>query len=162
MSIQSLTTALQATALSQDVRSSSLYPFVEGTHVLSLALSVGMIIWFDLRLVGLVLRRDSIRTLYASLRPWMFLGFGLMVITGSLLFLSRPADVWATLYFRIKLSLLAACLINILIFHWFTAHDMSSWDTAERPPAAARAAGAVSILLWFSVVAFGRLVAYSI
>jgi len=162
MSILTVTGWLQTTALSQSVRSSSLYPFIEGTHVLSLALSVGLIIWFDLRLLGLVLRGDSIRSLYASLKPWMLFGFGCMVLTGSFLFLSRPADVWATLYFRIKLALLMLCLLNILVFHRLTARDIGAWDAGQRPPLPARAAAVISIVLWLSVVAFGRLVAYSI
>src|SRR5215471_15504995 len=32
------------------------FPIVEGTHLLGIALSVGMLCWFDLRLLGLVLR----------------------------------------------------------------------------------------------------------
>ena len=29
------------------------FPVIEGIHVLSIAMSVGMILWFDLRLMGL-------------------------------------------------------------------------------------------------------------
>jgi uncharacterized membrane protein len=153
---------LQSTPFSVQVRSSDYYPLIEGTHVLSLGLAVGTILWFDLRLVGLAMRGESIRALYASLRPWILLGFGSMVISGGILFALRAADVWGSTYFRIKVVLLLMAAINILVYHFLTSQGIERWDAAARPPLAARLAGGISLLLWFGVIAAGRLVAYSL
>jgi hypothetical protein len=48
------------------------------------------------------------------------------------------------------------------IFHLFGLRDAARWDTARRTPPAARAAGAVSLLLWVSVVAFGRWIGFTL
>jgi hypothetical protein len=153
---------LQGTGFSVELRASDYYPFIEGTHVLSLGLSVGTIIWFDLRLMGLAMRSESIRALYASLRPWIWLGFASMAVSGSLLFISRAADVWGTGYFRVKLFLLLLAGANILAYHLFSSRSIDRWDSARRPPHSARLAGGLSLVLWFAVIAFGRLVAYSL
>ncbi len=156
---QSLQDSEFAIALSS---SGYFYPLIEGTHVLSLALAVGTILWIDLRLAGIAMRGQSITRLYASMQPVIFLGFGSMVITGVLLFIARAADVWGSGYFRVKLVLLALCLINILVYHFGINRNGEQWDTASVPPLAVRVAGFISLVLWFSVVAVGRLMAYNI
>jgi hypothetical protein len=43
--------ALEDTRVGEIVRESA-FPYVEGAHVLGLALSVGTVVWFDLRLLA--------------------------------------------------------------------------------------------------------------
>jgi hypothetical protein len=38
---------------------------------------------------------------------------------------------------------------------------VSAWDTQSPPPAAARVAGIVSLVLWACVIISGRLIAYN-
>lgn len=163
MSLPEIMEWINATAFSTGLRESAYaYPLIEGTHVLSLALSVGMIIWFDLRLVGWAMRGESITGLYASLRPWLFTGFCLMIVTGIVLFVSRAADVWVSGYFRVKLVLLVLCLINVLVYHLTIGRSTAGWDTAGIPPTSARIVGLISLVLWFSVIAVGRIMAYTL
>jgi uncharacterized membrane protein len=163
MSLLEFLRSLQASPFSISIRESGLfYPLIEGTHVLSLSLSVGMIFWFDLRLTGLTMRGESISGLYRSLRPWIFTGFSLMVTTGVLLFLTRAADVWQNGFFRVKLALLLLALVNVLTYHLLIGKSSRGWDTANTPPGSARVAGFISLLLWFSVVAVGRIMAYNL
>lgn len=138
------------------------YPFIEGTHVLGLALSVGTILWFDLRLLGLTMRRDRVSEVFNQLRPWMTAGFLVMITTGSLLFASRAAEAYASNYFRIKIGLLALGALNVVIFHTTIDRQREQWDTAERPPFRARLAGLLSLILWFSIIAAGRIMAYNL
>jgi hypothetical protein len=163
MTLMEMAESLQATDFAVALSSSGyFYPIIEGTHVLSLALAVGSIMWIDLRLLGITLKGQPYTKLYASSMPVIFLGFASMVITGILLFIARAADVWGSGYFRVKLVLLALCLINVLVFHFVINRDVASWDTDPVPPAKARMAGLASLVLWFSVVAVGRLMAYNI
>jgi hypothetical protein len=48
------------------------------------------------------------------------------------------------------------------IFHAFGIRDAARWDTMRRPPPAVRTAGAVSLLLWVAVVAFGRWIGFTL
>jgi len=51
------------------------YPLIEGSHVLGLALSVGTILWFDLRLLGVAMRRDRVSDSSTSSAPGWARGF---------------------------------------------------------------------------------------
>jgi hypothetical protein len=138
------------------------FPIIESSHVLGLAFSVGTAVWFDLRLAGVSMRRYSVSETFAYVRSWMFAGFGLMVITGVFLFWSHALQCYSSTYFRIKLVLLLLAGLNIAIFHWTIDRRRMDWDKAPLPPPQARFAGFASLLLWMSIVAAGRLMAYTL
>jgi hypothetical protein len=74
--------ALEQTRISEVVRESA-FPYIEGTHVLGLSLSVGMIAWVDLRLLGATMRSRPVSEVYESVQGWMLAGFCLMFVTGG-------------------------------------------------------------------------------
>ncbi len=59
-----------------------MYPLIESTHVLTLALFVGLAVMLDLRMLGLAMRRVPVSEVPARLLPWTKAGFVVMVITG--------------------------------------------------------------------------------
>ena len=148
-----------ATSISE---SAYLYPFIEGSHVLGLALSVGTIIWFDLRLMGVAVRGEPVSAVFAQLRPWILAGFAVMFVTGGLLFAARATEAFNSIYFRTKLALLVIGGINVAIFHVTIDRRRDEWDGAARPPIQARVAGLVSLILWFAIIAAGRVMAYNL
>ena len=78
------------------------WPLLESSHVLLLALFVGTAIMMDLRLVGVAFTGVPASAFTRRLLPWTRVGFALMVITGVLLFYSNPLTYWHNLFFRIK------------------------------------------------------------
>ena len=154
---------LQDTPLGAGIREGAYsYPIIEGSHVMGLALSVGTILWFDLRLLGVTMRRDTVSSVFNQVRPWMSLGFAIMLVTGALLFASRAVDAYESTYFRIKLGLLVLGALNIVIFHTTIDRQRDRWDTSARPPFRARLAGATSLVLWFGIIAAGRIMAFNL
>ena len=138
------------------------FPIIESSHVLGLAFSVGTAVWFDLRLAGLSMRRYSVSETFGYVKTWMFGGFALMMITGVFLFWSHALQCYGSTFFRIKLILLLLACINIVIFHWTIDRQRTDWDKAPIPPPQARFAGFASLVLWMSIVAVGRLMAYTL
>jgi hypothetical protein len=138
------------------------YPLVEGSHVMALALSVGAVVWFDLRLLGWTMRDDRVSEVFDQVRPWMFAGFAVMFITGALLFATRATDAYASGFFRLKVSLLVLGVVNVAVFHGTVDRRRHEWDADARPPLRARLAGGVSLVLWFSIIAAGRIMAYNL
>ena len=65
------------------------FPAVEATHVLSLALSAGVLLWFDLRLMGWGMKHQPISHVHKQIMPVAFVGFLIMFVTGVLLFWSE-------------------------------------------------------------------------
>lgn len=159
MSLVEMCNLLEQTTISTIVRESA-FPYVEGAHVLGLSLSVGTVMWFDLRLLGLAMRTRPVSDVFQDLKTWMFLGFGIMFSTGALLFAAHATKAYASGYFRAKVALLILAGVNTGVYHLTIDGRQSEWGKASVPPFAARVAGLVSLLLWFSVVAVGRLFAY--
>ncbi|MDE3005359.1 MAG: hypothetical protein OXU39_04630, partial [Gemmatimonadota bacterium] len=88
------------------VESYYMWPWVESTHVLSLALFVGTAIMMDLRLVGLAFQGVPASSFIDRLLPWTRIGFVIMVVTGLFLFYSSPLRYYHNLFFRIKCMML--------------------------------------------------------
>jgi hypothetical protein len=163
MSLLEICQWLQATETGTAIRESIwVFPIIEGAHVLSLGLSVGMILWFDLRILGFNMRNQPISRVYAQLKPWMFAGFTLMFISGFLLFWAHAESSYLNLFFRIKVAALTLSAANILYFHFKTERGIDEWDKAPVPPLRVRLAGLFSILLWAAIMAAGRLMASSL
>ena len=50
--------------------------------------------------------------------------------------------------------------INAFVFHEIAYRSVGKWENDPVAPFGARAAGLISILLWFGIVAAGRWIAY--
>jgi hypothetical protein len=154
---------LHDTTFAMGLRESAIvYPIVQGSHVLSLPLSVGTILWFDLRLMGVGMRGDSVSNVFDQLRPWMMLGFAVMFDTGAMLFAARATDAYASTYFQIKIGLLVLGALNITLFHLTVDRARHEWGTSTVPPFRARMAGGLSLVLWFGILAAGRVMAFNL
>jgi len=138
-----------------------MYPLVESAHVLTLCLFLGMAIMFDLRLLGVALRRVPITEMKRRLGPWMTIGFIVMVITGALLFYAIPIRSYQSIWFRGKVVALILAGLNAFVFHAGIDRRVAEWDLAAVPPPAARRAGATSLVLWAIIVVAGRMIAYN-
>lgn len=139
-----------------------MFPIIESSHVLGLAFSVGTVVWFDLRLIGASMRRYSVSETFGYVKPWMFGGFLVMMITGGFLFWSHALRCYESTYFLIKLVLLLLAGINIAVFHSTIDRSRAEWDKAPIPPLRARLSGLTSLVLWLAIVAAGRLMAYTL
>lgn len=137
------------------------FQIVVAVHIVSLAFSVGLLVWFDLRLLGVGLVRTRVSALYRQLMPWASVAFLSMFVTGGMLFTGFAANALANGYFRTKMLLLAAAAANALVYHRVTERGSAAWDAAPAPPRAARIAGLVSILIWAGVILCGRMLSYT-
>ncbi|HZI82173.1 MAG TPA: DUF6644 family protein [Vicinamibacterales bacterium] len=153
---------LESTRLAELV-TQSLYGFqiVVAVHLMGLGLSVGTVIWFDLRLLGKVLQTTPVSEVYRRLAPWMLAGFTMMFASGAVIFVGFATAAYANPYFRVKLAVIALAGVNAVLFHFFTQRRLAGWDAWAYPPAAARVAGAVSIASWIVVVLAGRMMSYT-
>lgn len=137
------------------------YPIVEGTHLLTICLFVGLTLMMDLRLLGLTFRATPMSQVTSRLLPWIFGGFVVLVITGLALFYAAPIKSYINPFFRVKVIFLIVAGLNALLFHKGIEQSIKDWDLAPVPPFKARLAGAVSIFSWIVVIICGRLIAYN-
>jgi len=153
---------LEATSISVGIRESTwTYPVIESVHVLSLTLFMGLLLLWDLRLLGVSLRGYPVSRVWKRLFPWIGVGAVLMIVSGVLLFWSDPVRFYGNVFFRVKFIGLVLALANALAFHFGIERRLPDWDTALVPPRAAKFAGGASLLLWTLIIVAGRFVAYN-
>jgi hypothetical protein len=157
--LQSLQDTSVATAIRED---ESLFPWLEGAHVLALTLVIGSIAVVDLRLIGLTSRDRGVAQTMAAVLPITWSAFVCAVITGALLFSSNATTYGHNTCFQIKMALIASAGINMGAYHLFLSRGVEAWNTAAVTPMRARIVGALSLCLWIAVVAFGRWIGFTI
>jgi len=162
MSLLEIFQWLQDTQVGTQIRESIwTFPVIEGTHVLALAISVGLVYYFDLRLLGYNMRGQSISEVRNQVLPWAIAGFVIMTISGGFLFWAQAAKAYVSIFGKIKFVALVLALINILAYHGITETTIAEVDKAPIPPMKVRMAGLFSIVLWTVIIAAGRLMAYT-
>jgi len=153
---------LEATAPGVLVRESLwAFPIVVGLHIIGLTLSIGVLMWFDLRLLGIAMRGCPVSRVYRRLMPFFASGFVVMFVTGGLLLSGFATAAYGNVYFRVKMAAIALAGVNALAYHGFTERRIADWDSAPRPPRAVRMAGLASLLLWTTAVLAGRMMSYT-
>jgi hypothetical protein len=162
MSIFSFCQWLQNESIGTSIRESVwTFPVIETTHLLALAFSVGIIIFVDLRLIGVTMKDLPVTEVFDRLQPMALKGFVVNVVSGLLLFWSEPMKCYNSPYFRTKLVMLFVLGVNAILFSATTYKTVASWDKAVVTPVAARVAGWVSLLFWAGVITMGRAIAYA-
>ncbi len=146
-----------ATALRE---SKYMFPIVESVHTLAITLVVGTVAILDLRLLGLILKKEPVSKVANQILPVTWKGFVVMAISGLALFAAEAAKSYHNPAFRFKLILLALVGLNPLIFHFTIYKTVDQWGGAPRAPGRARLAAVLSLSLWSAIVIAGRAIAY--
>lgn len=127
------------------------YPVLEMVHIFGIALLLGNLVLFELRVFGrgaalplLPLARLALGTSAT--------GFGIAAASGLLMFASQPAELLANRAFTLKMLLLFAAGCNAAWFH--------GRGSLARSDGLARLQLLLSIVLWLAVLGLGRWIAY--
>lgn len=127
------------------------YPALEVVHLAGIALLLGSLAVFELRVLGAG-RALPTAALARLALPVTLAGFGLAALSGLAMFASRPGELIANSAFAVKIALLLLAGANAAAFHLR--------GSLARSDALARAQALASALLWLAVLACGRLIAY--
>lgn len=130
-------------------------PLIQSFHLFGLTLVLGTTVVFNLRLLGLGLRKIAMPAIAKQLWRLAVGGLMLSIATGILVFIPDPARYAANTAFKTKLVILLAAIL----FHFTVFRKVIRANT---PPSPRRAAGvaAVSLTLWFCVGWAGRAIAF--
>ena len=128
------------------------YPLLEALHVVGIALLVGNLVLFELRVWGcgpeLPVQALARLALGVSLS-----GFCLAALTGLLMFASAPNELLANRVFTLKMGLLMLAGLNAAWFH--------ARQGLHKLDGLARAQTLLSLGLWLAVIICGRWIAYA-
>lgn len=136
------------------------YAALEGIHLVGLAVAVGLLFVVDLRLLNVFFRQVPVRDLTRQLRPWIFWGFSVILLTGVLLFWSSAGRMLNSPAFAIKTALLLVGLGNATLFELHSARLPAIRENHVVLPRRIRYAAIASLTIWTLTIVAGRMTAY--
>ena len=152
--------AIRATTISEVFRNQVqwLWPLCESLHFLGLCLLIGAAGFFDLRLLGFM-RGVSLRSAKRFI-PWATAGFIVNAVTGVIFFVSQPQQYATTLSMWLKALFLVVAGLNAVLFETTYSRELLALPADAEMPTSAKVIGAVSLVSWFAVLYFGRMLPY--
>lgn len=130
------------------------FPLVETIHILALAVLLGSVFLVDLRLLSIAIRRWTPAQIMEQLRSMMNWSVGIILVTGSILFIAEPRKLYDNAAFAPKMAFLALALIFQYAFYPRVA------GIESRIPIWGRLFAVLSFGLWFCVAVCGRAIGF--
>ena len=135
-----------------------LYPAFETGHYIGLSLLVGGILLIDLRVLGMA-RGLPLKSMIGLL-PFVWAGFIINLLTGSMLFIYGATNFGPNGAFQLKMAFMVVAGLNALAFDVAVRRSGGVWVTADRPPVLVKGFATLSLVFWLCVVTTGRWMAY--
>jgi hypothetical protein len=152
--------ALEQSGLAAAIRQSTwVYPAANVGHILALTMFAGAIAVMDMRLLGAFAAAPPASVVRPARRAAV-LGLLSMIATGSVLVTAEASHVAMNPVFQIKMSLVGLGVLNSVLVARALDAALDNVPAFEPMPARVRLAALASLLIWLSVAACGRLIAY--
>ena len=135
-----------------------LWPLCESLHFIGLSLLIGAAGFFDLRLLGFT-KSVPLRSAKRFV-PWAMAGFAVNLLTGLIFFISQPQQYATNLAMWLKVVFLLVAGINAMLFETSYSDRLMALEPDAEMPFSAKVIGAVSLISWFAVLYFGRMLPY--
>jgi hypothetical protein len=141
--------------------SSWVLPVCESLHFIGMAMLVGIVGVFDLRLLGMA-KRLPVAPLQ-RLMPWALLGFVLSLGSGLVFITANPRQYLAplSLSFVAKMFFILLACLNVLFFYASgLKRAVDGVDAGQDAPLGAKVSAVVSLFLWAGVMYWGRVLQF--
>jgi hypothetical protein len=127
-------------------------------HFMGVGVLIGVVGFFDLRLMGWMKRISPSAAM--DLMPYAIVAFLVNLVTGTIFILGRPGAYVHAVSLWWKLLFVIIAGLNAIIFR-FTLRDKTlQLGPGDDTSLAMKFIGATSLLSWFAVMYFGRMVPY--
>ena len=134
------------------------WPAAESIHFFGLAMMIGSVGLFDLRLMGIA-KQMSPASVH-RLIPWGLAGFGLCLLTGIGFLCGTPDQYLYNESFWWKVTFLLIAGANAGVFYLTVFRQVRHLPAGADAPWAARVIGFVSLASWIGVMVAGRLLTF--
>jgi len=127
---------------------------VQLVHIVGLILVLSPIVLVSLRLLGIGLRNQSLAQLAQATSWLIWIGLGLLAVSGLLIFIPAATNYAPNTFFWNKFILLGlALLTHVTLYRKVTQSETPNATTAK-------ITGILSLTLWFSVAFAGRFIGF--
>jgi len=157
MSTAEILTAIQDSAVAHAISKSNhlVGAGLQVVHVLGFIALLAALVLISLRILNLVFKQQPLSAVTRDANRLFYLGLGLAVASGVLMFVSSPKLYFYKFAFELKMLLfVTAVVIQFAALRRVAAH--------ENPhPVLARAVVAVSLAAWFGIGLAGRMIGFT-
>jgi hypothetical protein len=134
------------------------WPFCETLHFIGLALVIGIVGFFDLRLMGFM-KRVPVNAA-RSLMPFAIGGFLINLTTGLVFLIGQPNQYAHNVSWWLKVAFLVVAGLNAAFFERIVGPRTLSLPAGADTPMAAKCVGALSLISWLGVLYWGRMLPF--
>jgi hypothetical protein len=134
------------------------WPAAESAHFIGLTLLLGSIGAWDLRLIGLM--KDVPIAAFHRLVPFAVLGLAINAASGTLFLMTFPDQYVYNPAFHLKVLCLLLAGLNVAFFYVAIFRRVRTLGPDAPSPAFARLSGALSLVLWITVIVCGRMITF--
>ncbi len=124
---------------------------LEIVHYFSMFILVGSMLIIDLRILGLVMRRQDASELADRLFLWIWMSLALNFLSGFFMFAGSAASYYRNDIFYDKLGVIALAIVANVIVQL----KVGQWNQLPAMPASAKLLAALSIGLWIGAIIAG-------
>ncbi len=147
---------LQETAVARAVSKSNhlVGAGLQVLHIFGFLMLMTAVLFISLRLLGLVLRQQPVSLVSRESGKFIWIGLGLTVFSGILMFLTTPQRYVDNYAFVLKMALLlVAVLLQALLFRRVARNDSAS-------AVLARSTAVVTLAFWLAIASAGRFIGF--
>jgi uncharacterized membrane protein len=119
---------------------------------------MGALLVMDLRLIGF--QRVIPLSAVHALTPLAVGGFLINLVTGLGFLFGDPHLYVRNYAFWIKMGLIVLAVLNYLLFTYRVEPQLATLGPESDTPTTAKAVGVASLVFWFGVLGYGRLLPY--
>jgi len=154
MSLYHMAQSIEASALGQTIRESTwLFPAIESTHLLALALLGGAVLIISLSVLGVGLK-TSATEIYKSSRRYMDAAVITLLVSGVLLGVSEPVKLYDREAFWVKMiSMVIAIALTYFAFNPMVRRGSTGLGV--------RSVTLLTMAAWLMVAVAGRWIGFS-
>jgi hypothetical protein len=134
------------------------WPIAESIHFVGLTLLFGSIAAWDLRLLGFA--RQAPIEAFHRLVPFAVLGFVINATSGAFFLMADPDQYVYNPAFHLKMFCVLLAGVNAVLFYLAMFRRVKGLGPGAPEPALARLSGAVSLVLWITVIVCGRMITF--
>jgi len=135
-------------------------PAVQSVHIVTIAVLIGSVLMINLRLLGVIERRQAVDALMDHYLPVVAISMVVLLGTGAVLIAGEPTRA----LFRITFYLKMALIVAVLALTWGLSRlARTPFALAGGPRAAAmmKTGAVLALLLWVAVIFAGRWIGYT-
>lgn len=134
------------------------WPILESVHFIALCFLIGALLVMDLRLIGF----QNVIPLKAvhSLMPVAIVSFCFSLLTGLAFLFGDPMLYFINPAFWTKMAFVVLAGLNFLLYYTKVEPVLVSVGPGAPTPPLAKAVGIASLVFWFGVLSYGRLLPY--